>query len=191
MKDIYRKIAIAALLFAGLMAALLLPYFIRNAYASVLGIFAIATAIFLLSKRLDGSLKAVAYGCAFACLILAAGVPSGEIGYAPCPERAYVREHVGSVHYFHSPFCTNCAGQEETISAAATKRGFDFFVYDIRYCKKKASEYGFYATPCFAVEMTNETVKACGPKTEGEIGAMLDGLMASSAEKPQEHRNPE
>jgi|GEM_PF-5282181 len=175
----------------GVFTAILLPYLVRNAYVAMAGMFAISIGIFLLSKKLDGALKAFSYGSAFACLILAAGVPSGEVGHAPCPERVYLLGNAGTVSYFQSPFCPNCGGLEEALVRSARERGLEVRAYDIRYCKGEASKYGFYATPCFAVDAFNKTERSCGMKTNGEVNAILDGALRNSAEKSDENQEAE
>lgn len=190
MKTIIEKVANVALPALGLFAAILLPYLVRNAYVAIFGIFAISLGIFVFSKKLEGSMKAVAYGLAFACLVIAAGVPSGEIGRSPCPEKKYSFGDYGTISYFQSPFCINCAGQESVIAKAANDAKFDVDIYDLRYCKNDAAKYGFYATPCFAVEIGNITLRSCGPKTENEIKALLDEAVGSS-KKSGENKDAE
>jgi len=137
-----------------------------------------ALLFFISSRRGAGQLaRTTGYSCAFACLVLLAGLISGEIGMKPCPEQVSNPNSETKISYFYSPFCPRCIAQDAQIDAFISS-GADASVrrYDIRYCDFDAQRYNFTGMPCIAVEKGGKLEKVCGITGSEELSAIVGRL---------------
>jgi len=156
--------------------SLLSAYFLHP-YLAIGVMFASAIILFRLSNMAEakGTARIVGYSCAFACLLLIAALPSGEIGAKPCPDArvGFPGDGAPMLKYFYSPFCPYCPAQESEISRSQYySESFQVEKYDIRYCKNDAEKFGFSATPCIAMVGKNATIKRCGLVGKEDIARM-------------------
>jgi glutaredoxin-related protein len=147
-----------------------------HAYAAIGVMFACSILLFWLSNQATVNRVAMitGYSCAFACLILVAGIPSGEIGMKTCPERVANPDSEAKISFFYSPFCPGCFKAEAELGALISS-GVDARVewYDARFCHDDADRYGFTGTPCIAVEKGGQVERACGILGREDIAALL------------------
>lgn len=145
-------------------------------YVALLAIFASAAALFLVSGRASrgGIAQVAGYSCAFACLVLAAGLVSGEIGMKPCPDRVANPGAGVRISYFYSPFCPRCLAQDaelEEFLLGNTEAEVRW--YDMRYCRDEAAVHSFTGMPCFAIEKGGMVERHCGATGSEELAAMI------------------
>jgi len=148
-------------------------------YAAIGAMVACAAFLFWLANRADaaGVARTVGYSCAFACLLLVAAIPSGEIGKKSCPDQVVNIGEDAKISYFYSPFCPNCPAQEAELDALISSgEKFRLEKFDLRYCRADADRYGFSGTPCIAIEKAGKLEKACGVIGSGQISAALARL---------------
>ena len=148
-------------------------------YAAIGAMVACAALLFWLSNRADakGVARTVGYSCAFACLLLVAAIPSGEIGGKSCPDHVVNPGAEARISYFYSPFCPNCPAQDAELDSLLSNRtDVALRKYDLRYCRVAADHYGFSGTPCIAIEKGGQVEKACGVIGRERIAAALARL---------------
>ncbi|MCX8194843.1 MAG: thioredoxin family protein [Candidatus Micrarchaeota archaeon] len=154
----------AAVIFSILAIFLLHPYL-----ALALMLLLLSFLVKVSDKATSQYSKIAASTGAVVLFLLALSLPAGDIGYSKCPERE-IAGSGSTVKYFHSPFCIYCVLNEGSIAEAQKKAGFTLQYYDIRYCKKEAEKFGFFATPCFAVVFENGSVfRTCGALSSEEL----------------------
>jgi hypothetical protein len=150
-----------------------------HAYASAATLTGSSALLFFISSRKQTGriTKIGGYSCAFACLVLLAGLVSGGIGTKPCPDLVANPDSETKISYFYSPFCPLCIAQDSEIEAFLSG-GADASVYwyDIRYCHAEAERYNFTGMPCFAVERDERLEKTCGVTSKEELSEIAGRL---------------
>lgn len=141
-------------------------------YISLLAMVGFAAFLFELSTHApsQGYQKIAAGTFAVATFVLMFALPSGELGFGSCPEKV-IGSGAVTVKYFQSPFCQYCVLYGQNIIDAQKESGFRLEYYDLRYCSREASKFGFYATPCFAFVGPQGTKRACGVLSSEQIVA--------------------
>lgn len=178
-----KKIELAVLLLSPALTlfSLFAPYFL-NPYIAVAVMFLSAASLFFLSNKISQNTlpKIIGYSFGFACLVLIAGVPSGELGMAECPDSVENPSASVKIFYFYSPFCPKCHQQESELKSLVSEIGdVGIYKYDIRYCRKEAEARGFSGTPCISITAGGQSLSACGIVQKGELLEMVRELRAS------------
>jgi len=144
-------------------------------HAALLSMLASSAALFLLSSRVPGGgiARIAGYSCAFACIVLAAGLVSGEIGMMPCPDRIANPGGNAVISYFYSPFCPGCLAQDAELEGFLSgNTEAEVRWYDMRYCRDDAMMHNFTMMPCFAVEKEGTVERQCGTISSEKLVAM-------------------
>ncbi len=121
--------------------------------------------------------KSIFLSFAFCTFLLILSVPSGELGYIPCPNAIENPDSTPKVMFFHSPFCLYCPQVRENINAAQAIAGlFRVEEYDFRYCRNAASAFKFTGTPCLAFVGKGGIAKECGSLSAEEIAKQVKSV---------------
>lgn len=181
-----------SILFSLLFFVLLYAAYAFHPLVVVCLVFVYAFSVFAVKEHLEAKRKntekilgleqGVLFGTAFNALAVCSffvilALYSGEIGHAPCPEKAEGNLSASlKVFYFQSPFCYICYQEKPKQASWLSEYGSDFafYTFDMRYCGDLVKNQGFYGTPAYLVKNGNKTVaKVLGQFSSEQFKQML------------------